>query len=250
MKRAFKRLAAATVVLVLSLASTGAAYAQRDVVEDSGPSGGNNGGVGIHVCTFADLAGCAPTALYTYQATGLTGAFADALFIYQEGVVTIGQALTEPVTLDNLPTTMPYIVASLGDPLNAFAHLAAVGGVNINWQVNGVTTFQINIYDRSFLLAGAPRPNSRVAYDIFQPNRHCSGGPPDYEEVPCPHDVLTTSPYVDGALDLDRTSQSYSNLASIDRSVTPEPAAWALMILGLGAAGAALRRRRSLAVAA
>jgi len=55
------------------------------------------------------------------------------------------------------------------------------------------------------------------------------------------------SPYYGGVVTLDE-SRSYSGTATlVVDSAVPEPAAWALMILGSGSAGAMLRRRASAA---
>ena len=52
------------------------------------------------------------------------------------------------------------------------------------------------------------------------------------------------------ALDVDGTLMSYDGVISFSPlAAVPEPAAWALMIMGFGGVGAMVRARRRLAVA-
>ena len=93
--------------------------------------------------------------------------------------------------------------------------------------VNGVQQFSFDDSSTQLAVTGA-NPQDKLLFfqdDVVTGQREASGGFVDYIKV---YD----------------TALSASDIAALNGGV-PEPAAWAMMILGLGGAGAVLRRRRN-----
>jgi hypothetical protein len=172
------------------------------------------------------------------------------IYVYSEGVISIGRELPMDASIaggvasfGDVNFFAPSFGASLG--ANVYIHGDGANGYRINWGPLGATLFQLvvngmpgdsSLLDGQIFFNGSARPNTTTAYRFTLPDTvHCSD-PVTFESAPCPVTESTVDPFVGGSVSL-RDSSFYSN-------EVPEPATWALMTLGFGSVGAALRRGR------
>ena len=180
---------------------------------DKGAAGGNSGGnapATLPVCTLADLSIGASACSGFFQGNLLSNNASD-LSAQASGLAAIGLAdwsgaLVEPqINLDDNPL------------------------VNFQTSLNGATWIGIHYG------AGAKSPSPHTPGGVTAFYRFDAGVNLDSFTVPY------------GSASAARLYSTGPLLPTNTQGVTavPEPAAWALMILGFGAAGAVLRRRRA-----
>lgn len=153
------------------------------------------------------------------------------------GPITIGQLLMQRGVLGSLDSHMFRISFALnGEELGSWGHwnMAGIGGDELGF-TGEAFTWNPEDGDLELILTLAPPPRAGSGGGFFasapfvpdqEPFNEPQGGG---EDDPGPGPLGAESPEPNAAI--------------------PEPATWALMISGFGLAGAALRRRRAIAVA-
>ena len=197
--------------------------------------------------------------------------FADTkLFVYKEGVVSFGTALPSTASLASGTASLGsgnWFAPAFGAPTDVLTYDDGNGQLRINWgphvgdilpgyvppepdPITGFVEpppriqalFQMVIFDRNF---GFP------PLDVFAVFNYDGGVVPGgrnvaYSYRPFDVDPLLTGPNPNDGRD-DFFQLAYSGgfgAGPGDTGGVPEPAAWALMLLGFGAMGAVLRRAR------
>jgi PEP-CTERM motif-containing protein len=181
----------------------------------------------------------------------------DKLYIYRDGIVSFGSALPAGATLGDASTlghsfAAPGFDAFAGDSIDVEVALTperdsvgdptgGLAGIGIYWIINDANIFGMTIgsdpcstgFNTCFYY-GSPEFSwfKDDATDPFLPDGALVGFPGAMHTVGA---GLT--------IDLDTAIQGNVSLSG---GAVPEPSAWALMILGFGALGAAFRRRRVL----
>ncbi len=181
----------------------------------------------------------------------------DKLYIYRDGIVSFGSALPAGATLGDASTlghsfAAPGFDAFAGDSIDVEVALTpardssgdatgGLAGIGIYWIINDANIFGMTIgsdpcstgFNTCFYY-GSPEFSwfKDDATDPFLPPGALVGFP-----------GATHTVGADLTIDLDTAIQGNVSLTG---GVVPEPSTWALMILGFGALGAALRGRRAL----
>lgn len=229
-------------MLVAALSVAGPSIAGSRPIQVDDP---NTPAINFTPCTLG-VTGCVGIDAFSDEFAGRFSAAGDTtLYIYKEGVVSFGAELPSGASLAAGTASLGdgnWFAPSFGTPIDvqAFHDPEADGQYRINWSNGGGALFQLFIADDPFDfpatvaigLNGDVQPGSLIAYN-YTP---FGWSPPPGFTPP------SIDPNVD-AIGLDVPSSFNTGLTG-PGSVTPEPASWALMLMGFGALGAALRRRR------
>jgi len=235
-----RRSAAIVSMLVAALSVAGPAMAGRGIQVDDP----NTPPIGFTPCTLG-VTGCVGINAFSDEFAGRFSAAGDTtLYVYKEGVVSFGAELPSGASLAGGTASLGtgnWFAPSFGAPIDVqvFHDPIADGQYRINWSNGGDPLFQVFIFDDIFDdpataiigLNGEVQPGSVIAYNYtpfgWDP-------PPGF-----------TPPTIDPTVDPIFLDQPSSFNIGLGPSLgTPEPATWAMMVLGFGALGAALRRRR------
>ena len=160
-----------------------------------------------------------------YQGPGITVVHLNTANLYDPGVQGAVTSLTFDFDFNffNAPGTGPAPSAAVGVGIvarqNGMVFFGATGGAAT---LNSWQHFNYNLTPADFGGLDLTSSGASVAFGYYTSNGTCCGGP------------NTTISGIDG------WGASIENAPSLG---VPEPATWALMIAGFGAAGALLRRR-------
>jgi len=236
-----RRSAAIASMLVVALGAAGSSMAGTRPIQVDDP---NTPAINFTPCTLG-VTGCVGIDAFSAEFAGRFSASGDTtLYVYREGVVSFGAELPDGASLAGGTASLGtgnWFAPSFGTPIDVqvFHDPIADGQYRINWSNGGDPLFQVFIFDDIFDdpttaiigLNGDVQPGSVIAYN-YTP---FGWVPPDG------FTPKAIDPNIDPIL-LDEPSSFNTGLGP--SLGTPEPATWAMMVLGFGALGAVLRRRR------
>ena len=236
------RLAGLVSTLAFTLSVAGPSMAGSRPIQSDDP---NTPAINFTPCTLG-VTGCVGIDAFSPEFAGRFSALGDTtLYVYKEGVVSFGAELPEGASLAGGTASLGtgnWFAPSFGAPIDVqvFNDPVADGQYRINWSNGGDPLFQLFILDDNFDdpataiigLNGDVQPGSVIAYN-YTP---FGWDPPDG------FTPKAVDPNVDPIF-LDEPSSFNTGLPGPSLG-TPEPATWAMMVLGFGALGAVLRRHR------
>jgi hypothetical protein len=234
------RLPFAAAVLLSATLVAGSASARGVVIDQSGSWQGP-----YDFCTVGGSACDATTIPFSIDVgNGLT----NKVYLYSDGLVSIGAPLVAPAGgLPDLATCSPNCLSAFTDQ-DVFSpyYFPAAGqhfvvpstGLDIAWGVDD--GFSGQPIEFSILPASGNPGAFTLSYyygnDMFGPPTTLAG-----DEGYSFGENVSESALIPSPVEIDQTF----DLGSVSTSAAPEPAAWALMLVGLGFLGAVLRRRAS-----
>ena len=159
------------------------------------------------------------------------------VFFYQEGVVSFGAELPSgasvAVGLASLGTGN-WFAPSLGASTAMFAFDNGAGKIRVNWGP------VVDDPDFQFVIKGTFINQTPIVEFGYRNGVFPQGLVSGYNYTPFSGGFGVGNPNTNDYVDLRYPGTTQSSVAAV-----PEPGVWALMILGFGLAGAALRRRES-----
>jgi hypothetical protein len=247
--------AAGFAAAIALLGAAAPAFAQRGLVADSPTI---PGGTPITGCALGSA--CASNGLLDVQAIK-AGFGSDNLYIYSDGIVSFGAPL--PLTASLAGGTASFgdgtwFAPGIGAPLAITAFTSEEGNQWWSWtDTHGDVLFQFQVRQDvtcSSCTSGPPFWNptdtdlADFTFGFNGPGRGVEAfnlAPLTAPDETCGDPNVTT---FSGLAPLDCPAHYHTGLSGSGGSGgTPEPASWALMILGFGTVGSLLRRRRYLA---
>ena len=252
------RRAAFAVGLAALALTAGAARASGDVQIDS-PIGGLP--TFVTGCQLGQ--GCTGFSMGFSVALNNGGSF-DTIYVYRDGVIGLGQALPGGATLgdpsslgdfyaavgfEDLSGTSPGLIALGVDPANVGVTISRNGGTDHSLPAGTVDEILVDY----FIGDGQTQAGYHGIMQVRFATHQYGSIPASVPDISLLHGTpsggfLMGKQWPETGL-IDGAFVGTKLGPTLDTSGVPEPATWALMILGVGAAGAALRRRRRPALA-
>ena len=146
-----------------------------------------------------------------------------------------GLAFTGPTFgLFQIAVVSPDFIALSGNANSSLTLFDTSGNVIAKLTPNGFTSTQPNVLGDTFGNIGVPLSGTIGSLEFVNPDISGLG---------------QNNHFTSSVLSLNATSAGGFQVVSVPITAVPEPAAWAMLVMGFGGLGAVLRRRRAMALA-